>query len=92
MLEAFKPTLAHRAHVKACVLVACEGDTKQLSQAIQGMPGVKDAFPVASRREVIVRAHIRSLTHLRELLTEITAVKGVIVSETLLEIPQVVPP
>lgn len=75
--------------MKACVLVATESPPAQLARTLQDASAVLDAFPVFNRREVIVRAEIRSMNHLAELLDGITAAKGVIVSETLLEIPQV---
>lgn len=88
--EAFKPPNPLRLSMKACVLVATEGDPAALAKTLQPVAGVVDAFPVFNRREVVVRAELRGMPHLAELLDNITAARGVIVSETLLEIPQVV--
>lgn len=76
--------------MKACVLVATESDAPPVAKAIEDFNEVQEAFPVLGRREVVVRADVRGLAHLAELIDRITATKGVIVSETLLEIPQVV--
>lgn len=78
--------------MKACVLAAVESDPAKVADGIAGVPGVLDAFPVLGRREVVVRAEVRNMSHLAHLLDRISASKGVIVSETLLEIPQVAQP
>lgn len=77
--------------MKACILVAAQkGTAHKVAQQLEAVPGVLDAFPVRKRNEVVVRAQLRSMVHLAELLDRISAHRGVIVSETLLEIPQVV--
>lgn len=76
--------------MKACVLVATEGDPARLAKHLVHLTGVQDTFEVLARREVIVRANLRGMQHLAELLDRISRADGVIVSETLVEIPQAV--
>ena len=76
--------------MRACILVAVRSAPRTVASQLVHYTGVVDAFPVQSRKEVVVRADLRGMTHLAELVDRISATEGVIVSETLLEIPQVV--
>jgi class 3 adenylate cyclase len=76
--------------MKACILVAVGSDPQRVAENTAHLPGVVDAFPVKRRKEVVIRADVRGLAHLTELLERLSAVEGVILSETLLEIPQAV--
>ncbi len=76
--------------MKACILVACGSDPDGVANTLRHHSAVYDAFPVGKRHEVVVRAEVRGMGHLAELLDRVSAIEGVIVSETLLEIPQVV--
>lgn len=75
----------------ACILVAVEENAGDVAKTIAAYPGVLDAFPVLGRHEVVARCRVHDLTRLRRLLDRVTATAGVLVSETLLEIPQVGP-
>lgn len=77
--------------MKACILVATKADAGHVADRVAHLPGVHDAFAVRKRNEVVVRAHLHGMAHLAELLDRISATEGVVISETLLEIPQVVP-
>lgn len=76
--------------MKACILVATRSDPRKVAEATVHFPGVIDAYPVKRRKEVVVRAEVRGMAHLAELLDRLSGLEAVIVSETLLEIPQVV--
>lgn len=78
--------------MKACILAAVRSDPVKVAQATVHLPGVVDAFPVRKRKEVVLRADVRGMAHLAELLEKLSGLEAVIVSETLLEIPQVVKP
>jgi hypothetical protein len=75
--------------MKACILVAVRARPGLIAESTVHLPGVVDAFPVRKRMEVVVRAEVRGMAHLAELLDRLSGLEGVIVSETLLEIPQV---
>lgn len=76
--------------MKACILVGVESDSARAAQRLALLPGVVDAFPVLGRKEVVVRADVRSMHQLADLLDRTSGTTGVVVSESLLEIPQVV--
>jgi len=76
--------------MKACILVAVRDHPRRIAESTAHFPGVVDAFPVRKRMEVVIRAEVRGMAHLAELLDRLSGLEGIIVSETLLEIPQVV--
>lgn len=74
--------------MKACILVATRIRASEVASRVRHLPGVMDAFAVRRRLEVVVRADLHGMGHLAELLDSISDTEGVVISETLLEIPQ----
>ncbi len=52
------------------------------------LDGVVDAFPVLGQAEVVLRVEVDGMDQLGHVLGDLSEVEGVLVSETLLEIPQ----
>lgn len=75
--------------VKACILVRVQPGTEpDVIDALESVDAIADAFPVLGQPEIVVRVHAPELGNLAGLIGRISEVDGVVVSETLLEIPE----
>jgi len=74
--------------VSACVLVCCNpGSYNEVAEAMGNMVGVKRAFGVVGRWDVVSELEATSLKTLREVVMKIHDLPGVRVTETLVEVP-----
>ncbi|MGQ0535370.1 MAG: Lrp/AsnC ligand binding domain-containing protein [Methanobacteriota archaeon] len=75
--------------MKACILVGTHtDDAPKVAAALAALDGVRASFAVLGRPEVVLRCEVVDLTALGRLLSSASATEGVLVSETLLEIPE----
>lgn len=75
--------------VKACILVRVEPQFEgDVAGALEAMDSIQDAFPVLGQPEVVARVNAPGLENIGSVLSKVSEVEGVLVSETLLEIPQ----
>lgn len=75
--------------MKACILVRVEpGAERSVTEDLASSEGIEDAFPVLGRPEVVVRVEAPQLESLGGLVSRVSEMDGVLVSETLLEIPE----
>lgn len=75
--------------MKACILVGVEpGAETDVASKLEGLEGVHSAFPVLGQSAVATRVEVADMAAVAHLLKEVTEVDGVLVSETLLEIPE----
>lgn len=56
--------------------------------ALGALPEIEDAFPVLGRPVVVARVDAPKLEGLAELVSRVSQIEGMVVSETLLEIPE----
>lgn len=71
--------------MKACLLIKTEpGKHNEVARAVAGMEGVKLAFPVLGRTDVVANVEVSDLKALSRLLLKLRDVKGVAASETLM--------
>lgn len=71
--------------MKACLLIRTKpGKHNDVAEAITSIEGVKLAFPVLGRTDVVVNAEITDLKALTELILKMIKVQGVSASETLI--------
>lgn len=74
--------------MRACVLVGVAPETEQaVAETLGRLDGVVDAFPVLGQAEVVLRLAIDGMGQLGRVLGEVSETDGVLVSETLIEIP-----
>ena len=74
--------------VLACILVYCEaGKFKEVLDKVKGLEGVKRAFPVHGRCDLVIQAGATDLKKLGELAFKVAATPGVRATETLVEVP-----
>lgn len=75
--------------MKACILVRVEPGTEtEVTGELESLEAIADAFPVLGQPEIVARVHAPELGNLAGLVGRISEVDGVVVSETLLEIPE----
>lgn len=78
-----------RGPVRACILVRVEPETeRQVRDALADLSAVQDAFAVLGQPEVVARVRVPSMESLGGIVSRVSEIDGVVVSETLLEIPQ----
>lgn len=78
-----------RGPVKACILVRVKpGSEGETTEAVEQLNVVEDAFAVLGQPEVVVRVDAPQLESLGGIVAEISRLDEVLVSETLLEIPE----
>lgn len=74
--------------VRACVLVGTEqARERSVADALGKLEGVRECFPVVGRAEVVILAEAPDLEGVARLVQRVSATRGVLVSETLLEVP-----
>ena len=74
--------------MKACILVGTAPDEAfGIAAALDRSRHVRSAFAVLGRPEVVLRVEVTDLAELGHLIQQISATDGVLVSETLLELP-----
>lgn len=74
--------------MRACVLVGVAPEKEQaVAETLGRLDGVVDAFPVLGQPEVVLRLKIDGMGELGRVLGGISETDGVLVSETLVEIP-----
>lgn len=68
------------------------GVAPEMERSVAGtlgrLAGVVDAFPVLGQAEVVGRLEVDGMAQLGHVIGDISEVDGVVVSETLVEIPQ----
>ncbi len=86
-------TVQHYLHfeeailVLACVLVCCEaGKYSAVANAVRGIGGVKLAFPVTGRWDVVVEIEAADLKGLSDIALKINGLPGVKCTETLVQV------
>jgi uncharacterized protein with GYD domain len=78
-------TITHGKKMKACILVKCQpGKHGVVCDAIAKFNGVKSAFPVMGRTDVVIVADVVDLKALSSLALSIGKVTGIVASETLI--------
>lgn len=74
--------------MKACILVRVQpGAEQRVAGTLEGWDPVVSAFAVLGQPEVVVRAEASSVEALAGVVARVSETDGVIVSETMLEIP-----
>ncbi len=74
--------------MRACVLVGVAPEEEQaVAETLGRLNGVVDAFPVLGQPEVVLRLEIDGMGELGRVLGDVSETDGVLVSETLIEIP-----
>lgn len=64
------------------------GEEPSVVDRVEAIDAIRDAFAVLGQPEVVARVNAPQLESLGGILSEISEIDGVIVSETLLEIPE----
>ncbi|MEM3423700.1 MAG: Lrp/AsnC ligand binding domain-containing protein [Nitrososphaeria archaeon] len=73
--------------VEACVLIRTErGKFLEIVQSIKQLKGVKDAYPVLGRFDVVVHVSVSSEKELGNVVMKIGNLSGVVFTETLVEV------
>jgi len=71
--------------MKACILVKTgPGKHNDVAKAVSKIAGVKLAFPVLGRTDVVASVEVANTAELKKLVFEIGALGGVVASETLI--------
>ena len=74
-----------RVKMKACLLIRTEpGKHNEVAEAIAEMEGIKLAFPVLGRTDVVANVEVADLKALTDLMMELRTVEGIAASETLI--------
>lgn len=74
--------------MRTCILVGtAQAREDEVASALAKLEGVHRAFAVVGRPEVVVMAEVESLGGVVRLVDSLSRTEGVLVSETLLEIP-----
>jgi len=82
----FECSLTIWVKMKACLLIKTEpGRHNDVAKAVSEMEGVKLAFPVLGRTDVVANVEVTDLKALSRLVLKLLEVKGVAASETLVE-------
>lgn len=70
--------------MKACLLIRTKpGKHNKVAKAIAGMKGVKLAFPVLGRTDVVANVETTSLKALTDFMLKLREIDGIAASETL---------
>ncbi|MCX8189271.1 MAG: Lrp/AsnC ligand binding domain-containing protein [Nitrososphaeria archaeon] len=73
--------------VEACILIRTErGKFLEIVQNIKQLKGVKDAYPVLGRFDVVVHASVSNEKELGNVVMKIGNLSGVVFTETLVEV------
>ncbi len=76
--------LSSRAIMKACVLVKTRpGQHNVVARAVSKLDGVKSAFPVLGRTDVVARVEVADIKGLSSLTFKVGGIAGVLATETL---------
>lgn len=87
--RSFLPVRGLLGAVRACILVrVTPGSERAVADAVDGLESVEDAFPVLGQPEVVARVRIPQLESLGSIVSRVSEIDDVVVSETLLEIPE----
>jgi len=71
--------------MKACILIKTKpGRYNAIAKAISKLEGVKFAFPVMGRTDVVVNVEVADIKRLGSLAFEIGGIAGVLATETLI--------
>lgn len=70
--------------MKACLLIRTEpGKHNEVAEAVAGMEGVKLAFPVLGRTDVVANVDVADLKALTEFMLKLREIDDIAASETL---------
>ncbi|MBI4161467.1 MAG: Lrp/AsnC ligand binding domain-containing protein [Acidobacteria bacterium] len=72
--------------MKACILIkSAPGRQSAVSEAVEQLPGVRVAFPIQGRTDVVASVSVTSFQDLVRLIEETKGQDGVVATETLVE-------
>lgn len=73
--------------VLACILVGCEGGKfRAVADAVKKLKGVKVAFPVVGRWDVVAQVEVADREALSKIVLKINGLRGVKYTETLVQV------